>query len=208
MATPARTQPKWILAAGGLALLWLAMLMFGDGPVDTRILRSLYVGHMRFLTAGARVLTTVGGGYFVTAVIALASLVLALRKRAWSALVLLVGTSIGRMLVELQKHEISRLRPDVDPHLVEVHSLSFPSAHSANAVLTYVTIALLFARKPGDRRIWVTAAAVLAFLVGLSRILLGVHWPSDVVGGWSFGLFWTMLLYGISEASIEQGRAT
>lgn len=205
MVTPRRMPRRSILGVSGLALLWLAMLLLGDGPVDTRILRSLYVGHIPAVATAARAVTFLGGGYFVTAVIALTSLVLALRKRVWPALVLLVGTSIGRLLVEIQKYEINRLRPDADPHLVEVHSLSFPSAHSANAVMTYLSIALLLA-PADDRRVWVGIAAALAFLVGMSRILLGVHWPSDVVGGWSFGLLWTILIYAISQRRTQMGR--
>lgn len=197
MESPRLLPLKWTLSIGALALLWLAMLMLGDGPVDIAILRSLYVGHFPEVAAIARAVTFVGGGYFVTVVIAIGSLVLALRKREWPALVLLVGTSIGRVFVELQKYEISRLRPDANPHLVEVHSLSFPSAHSANAVMTYVSIALLFS-PANSRSIWLAAAVFLAFLVGLSRVLLGVHWPSDVVGGWSFGLLWTLLLYTLA----------
>lgn len=197
MESPRLLPLKWTLSIGALALLWLAMLMLGDGPVDIAILRSLYVGHFPEVAAIARAVTFVGGGYFVTVVIAIGSLVLALRKREWPALVLLVGTSIGRVFVELQKYEISRLRPDANSHLVEVHSLSFPSAHSANAVMTYVSIALLFS-PANSRSIWLAAAVFLAFLVGLSRVLLGVHWPSDVVGGWSFGLLWTLLLYTLA----------
>lgn len=199
METPRRKQIGLGLLAGGLALLWLAMLLLGDGPVDSLVLGKFYVGHIAPLAEVARFVTFVGGGYFVTAVIAGAALVLALRRRARLALLLLVGTSFGRILVELQKYEIGRLRPDANPHLVEIHSLSFPSAHAANSVMIYVTLALLIPAAEKGRVYWIAGACLLALIIGLTRLMLGVHWPSDVIGGWSFGLLWVLALYAIAE---------
>ncbi|MGE5600774.1 MAG: phosphatase PAP2 family protein [Pseudomonadota bacterium] len=64
-------------------------------------------------------------------------------------------------------------------------------------MMTYVALALFLA--PQERRqIWLGIAVLAALLVGLSRVVLGVHWPSDVIGGWSYGLVWALLLYAIS----------
>lgn len=180
--------------AAALALLWLAMFLLGTGDVDRSVLVALYAGDRPVLADSARLITLLGGWYFVTPVAAVAALVVALRGKAWLGLVLFVGTFAGRMLVELQKYELGRLRPDQNPHLVNVYSLSFPSGHSANSMMVYVTLALTLVDDPRRRTFWLFAALVLALLIGLSRPTLGVHWPSDVVAGWSFGLLWAMLL--------------
>ena len=151
------------------------------------------------LADAARLITLLGGWYFVTPLAGIAALLVALRGKAWLALVLFVGTFAGRMLVELQKYELGRLRPDQNPHLVNVYSLSFPSGHSANSMMVYVTLALTLVEEPGRRLRWLLAALLLTFLIGLSRIMLGVHWPSDVLAGWSFGLIWAMLLFWLSR---------
>jgi undecaprenyl-diphosphatase len=72
-------------------------------------------------------------------------------------------------------------------------------------MMTYVALALLLS-EPGRRRIWLAGAIALAVVVGLSRVILGVHWPSDVVGGWCYGLFWALLIYGISRARWRRER--
>ena len=178
-------------------LLWLAMLLLGTGTVDHAILRELYGGHRPALADAARLVTMLGDGRVVTGFAMIGALILISRKRPWPALVLLVGTLLGKGLTELQKYEFNRLRPDEDPHLVIVHNLSFPSGHSANAMMTYVALAV-FLLDPGARRSWLIGALVLAFLVGLSRVILGVHWPSDVVGGWSFGALWVLVMLWIA----------
>lgn len=196
MIIPRPKLPSRLLVAT-LALLWLAMLLLGTGTLDHAILREFYGGHRPALADAARLVTMLGDGRVVTGVAMIGALVLVSRKRPWPALVLLVGTLLGKGLTEVQKYGFNRLRPDENPHLVVVHSLSFPSGHSANAMMTYVALGLLLV-DPGTRRWWLIGAFVLAILVGLSRVILGVHWPSDVVGGWSFGVVWAMLLYAIS----------
>jgi len=187
-----------LTGAGVLALLWLAAFLLGTGDVDLAILRALYAGDRPALADAARLITLLGGWYFVTPLVAIVALIVALRGNVWLGLVLFVGTSIGRLLVEYQKYELGRLRPDEHPHLVNVYNLSFPSGHSANATMMYVTLALTLVG-PGRRTAWLAAAFGLAFLIGLSRMMLGVHWPSDVLAGWSFGLLWSMLLVWLSR---------
>jgi undecaprenyl-diphosphatase len=103
------------------------------------------------------------------------------------------------MLVSVQKADIGRLRPDETVHLSKVHSLSFPSGHAANSMLVLLTVALLVAR-PGRERQWAVAAALsLSFLIGVSRVMLGVHWPSDVVAGWAYGSLWALMSWRLAE---------
>ena len=186
------------LLAGALVLLWLSMLLLGTGPVDHDVLRTFYAGHRPALADAARLITMLGDGRVVALLTVIAGLFLLRRKQNWAAVVLILGPLLGKALTEIQKYEFNRMRPAEDPHLVVTHNLSFPSGHSANAMMTYVALAL-FLCAPEHRRPWLAAAVALAFLVGLSRVMLGVHWPSDVVGGWSYGLLWALLLYALSK---------
>lgn len=118
---------------------------------------------------------------------------LALRGRGDRALAVLGFTIGGTLLGEAAKHLFWRPRPDVVPHLVEVVTLSFPSAHAMQAVVVWFTFALLFAE--AQSRVCVKvylfgAAMLVALAVGLSRVYLGVHWPSDVLAGWALGTAW------------------
>lgn len=111
---------------------------------------------------------------------------------------LFVGGSIafGGIATKLLKAFFERARPDLVPHLVPVHSLSFPSGHAMNSALVYLTLAALVARTRTDtgvRLFLMGAAMVLTLLIGASRVYLGVHWPSDVLAGWGVGALWAAL---------------
>jgi hypothetical protein len=101
------------------------------------------------------------------------------------------------MFVELQKGWTMRLRPDALEQLAPIQSYAFPSGHAANAAMVWLGAAWLVSR--GRWRPWAVAgAALVALVVGLSRPMLGVHWPSDVIAGWSFGLAWTLVMVRLS----------
>ncbi len=108
------------------------------------------------------------------------------RRRRGDALWLLVTIVSGRLAVEGLKALIGRPRPPRIDWLEIVQSWSFPSAHSANTMMTCVAVALLFGRS----RWSLAAALVIALLIGWSRLALAVHWPGDVLAGWGFGLLW------------------
>jgi undecaprenyl-diphosphatase len=82
------------------------------------------------------------------------------------------------------------------PHAAEVFTSSFPSGHSTMSAVVYLTLGALLALVEGRRRVrvfLVALGAVLTFLVGASRVYLGVHWPTDVLGGWTIGAGWALL---------------
>ena len=187
-----------IIAVAALAALWLAMMMTGTGAVDRALLDALYVAGQPQLRAFMQSFTLLGNWPAVIGVSLVAALWLWLTRHPRAALLLLGITLTGRLLVELQKIGVNRLRPDLIEHLVPVKSLSFPSAHAANSMILWLTIALLLPR-PEWRPTAVAAALLTTFAVGISRPMLGVHWPSDVIGGWAFGAAWVLAMIALAE---------
>ncbi len=119
---------------------------------------------------------------------------LAVRRQWWTALWVSLAIVLVAPLTELLKESFGRVRPDFDLGGARYESLSYPSGHSSG-IATLVTVALVLAwpRLPaGGRRAAVTAGVALAVLVGLTRMWLGVHYLSDVVGGLALGLAWSL----------------
>ena len=148
-----------------------------------------------WLTAAFRDLTALGG-YTVVALIGLvAGGYLVLVRRPFSALFILAVFAGGLLLEHGLKLGFGRTRPDLVAHLVDVATASYPSGHAMVSAVVYLTIGAMLAEAQRERRakIYVVAAAVLlVILVGLSRVWLGVHWPSDVLAGWSIGAAFAM----------------
>lgn len=185
----------------GLFLVWAAMLTLGgtDSPLDRTVLDAM---HRQALVVPARWFTLLGNWPATTLISVSAASWLAFRGARRRALLLLLITFSGRLMVELQKIAFARARPDAEGHLVAVHTLSFPSGHAANSMLVWLSIALI-AAPARSRTAAVLLALLLSFLTGLTRLVLDVHWPSDLVGGWTFGAAWTLLmarLTGIADA--------
>ena len=119
---------------------------------------------------------------------------IAARSSGVSLLVLSSTTVFIGPLTSLLKELFGRIRPDFDQGGARLESLSFPSGHSSG-IATLVTVALILAwpvLAPRARRLWVSVGVAVVVLVGLTRMLLGVHYLSDVVGGWALGLAWTL----------------
>jgi undecaprenyl-diphosphatase len=175
------------------------MFTMGAGGADSYFLAFLYSGDQPLAAAIARALTFFGEGEVVLLVSVFASAWLLWRGRARSGLVLVAVTIVGWLLIWAQKFGISRLRPDDHAHLISVYSPSFPSAHAGNSMIVYLAVALALAAHTRWRKPAAAAAICFAILIGLSRTMLGVHWPSDVVGGWAFGLLWILLALPLAE---------
>jgi membrane-associated phospholipid phosphatase len=190
---PWRLQWRFIIAVLALAGAWLAMLLGGVGPADRAIYEALYAGHRPALLAIARFFTLLGEPTWLIGASAVIALWLWYAGRARVGLVLVTVTLTGRLLGEAQKYWISRARPDVESHLVVVKTSSFPSGHATSSMIFYLALALLLVGRGRWRFVAPAAAILLSLLIGTSRVMLGVHWPSDVVGGWAFGLLWVLL---------------
>jgi undecaprenyl-diphosphatase len=134
---------------------------------------------------------------------------LAVRRQFHALVLLIVATAGGELLNAALKGIFARPRPGVVPHLTEVRSLSFPSGHAMDSAVIYLTLAALLARlvTPLALKVYFLALAFfLTFVVGLSRVYLGVHYPSDVLAGWTAGLAWALLCWTV--ASHLQRRGT
>jgi len=119
------------------------------------------------------------------------------------------GASAGGWVLNLALKEFfQRPRPDVVPHLRDVMTLSFPSGHAMTSAAVYLTLGALLMRIAERRatKIYCMAVAMLVtFLVGVSRVYLGVHYPTDVLAGWLVGLSWALLCWIVERAV---GRTT
>lgn len=137
---------------------------------------------------------TAFGGTGPLAFITLAGMVyLLLRRRRRTALFLFAAIAGGQLLSSLLKAGFDQPRPDLVPHGMHVYTASFPSGHAMMTAIVYLTLAALLARSESRRRLkafLLLLAAGVTLLVGISRVYLGVHWPSDVLGGWMIGSAW------------------
>ena len=143
----------------------------------------------------ARDITALGGGVVLTMLVIFAAGFLLVQRLWLTAGAIVLAAVTGHWAVALIKHVIARTRPDLVPHLVEASGYSFPSGHSANSAIIYLTLAALASqviRTRAARAYLFGVAILIAGAVGISRIYLGVHWPSDVLAGWSFGTLWAL----------------
>jgi undecaprenyl-diphosphatase len=152
----------------------------------------------RWLFEMMRDITSLGGATIVF-LITLFVFGYLIMKKQYSMLFLVLAAVIGGALIDLELKEIfSRIRPQIVPSLIMERSYGFPSGHSMMSAVIYLSLASLIARlqKRWREKIYIIAVAVLlSFMIGISRIYLGVHYPTDVFGGWSLGLAWAALCW-------------
>jgi undecaprenyl-diphosphatase len=153
--------------------------------------------------------TALGGNAVLTLlVVGVVVYLLSVGKRGTA---LLVGGAVGSgaILSTFLKLGFDRPRPDLVAHLAHAYSSSFPSGHAMLSAVTYLTLGVLLARAHERRRtkiIVMTYGVTLTVLIGLSRIYLGVHWPTDVMAGWALGTAWAALWWLIAWQLQRRGR--
>ena len=179
------------------------MLRNGGGSLDRRLYEALYAGHRPALAAAAHFFTALGAPTVLLAAGAATALWLWYAGHRHLPWVLAAIVLIGRGLSEAQKYWIARARPELEPHLVTVKTSSFPSGHATSSMVFFLTIALALTARSRWRRLAVAGAILLSVLIGVSRVMLGVHWPSDVIGGWAFGMLWVLLTLRLAERFVK-----
>ena len=133
-------------------------------------------------------------GVLTVMVLAIAGF-LAMTRKSHAAAFVLVSVGGGVALSQAMKWVFGRPRPELVPHGAEVYTASFPSGHSMMSAVVYLTLGALLARTQSDLSVKsyiMVIAVVLPALVGVSRVYLGVHWPTDVLAGWSLGGVWAL----------------
>ena len=195
----------WSVIITALMLFVVAGLV--GGPDNLREVAAIHsleayrTAHVA-LTKQAIVITHIGGATMMIGTLAVVIAWLAYSRRWRPAISLTVIVVGGRIAVELLKLATQRPRPFFSPYPVEIVSLSFPSGHAANTMITFLALALI-AAPAKNRSAAIAVAAAMSVLIGLTRPLLGVHWPSDVVGGWAFGIAWVVVGVVLSRRWID-----
>jgi undecaprenyl-diphosphatase len=162
-----------------------------------------------WLTLSMTDITSLGGFTVLTLVTVLSALYLVLDNKRAAAGLLVTSVAGGTLVGQVLKVAFDRPRPDLVAHLVDVRTLSFPSGHAMMSAVTFLTIGVLLARTSPRRRLKVyivSVAVMLTLLVGFSRIFLGVHWPTDVLAGWSAGSAWAVLCWLAARALQSRGQ--
>ena len=155
-----------------------------------------------WLNEVARDITALGGTTVLTLVTLGLAGFLALSRRRATAMLVLAAVGGGTLLSNALKFLFDRPRPDIVPHAMTVYTQSFPSGHSMLSAVTWLTLGALLARAEPRRRVktYVLSLAILTTLsVGVSRVYLGVHWPTDVLGGWTLGAAWALLCWAVAR---------
>ncbi|MGA0606741.1 phosphatase PAP2 family protein [Phenylobacterium sp. VNQ135] len=157
----------------------------------------------RNVEEAVRDITALGGFTVVTLATIVGVLAFAFHRRWRHAAVLLGTVLLAEFSSETTKALYSRPRPDIVPHGAYVYSGSFPSGHSTLSAATFLTLAVLISSLEPHRRtkalVYVLALALLV-TIGVSRVYLGVHWPSDVLAGWCLGAAWAFLAWVVLRA--------
>lgn len=150
------------------------------------------------------------GGFTVLTLLTVAVTGYFLLQRKWHlAIYVAAAVATGTIASNLMKAGFDRPRPDLVAHGQHVYTASFPSGHSMLSAVVFLTLGALLAGAQAERamRIYVmTLAVLLAFVVGVSRVYLGVHWPTDVLGGWAAGAGWALVCWAISRQLRSRGQ--
>jgi undecaprenyl-diphosphatase len=205
-----RREVTWLLVGLGLCVLLFAFVSLAgevtDGDTqafDTKILRALRdpadpskpIGPA-WIEGSLLDLTSIGGPTVLGLVVVFVAGFLVLQTRYRTAVVVLVSAAGGEALNNVMKNFFNRPRPTIVPHLRVVYSTSFPSGHAMESAIVYLTLAAILMRASDSRltKIYILSIAVLmTALVGVSRVYLGVHYPTDVLGGWIVGFLWASI---------------
>lgn len=217
-----RHELAWLLVAlGGCVLLLLFLVLAGEVvegdtvAFDTKIVRALRhaddpsrpVGP-RWIESVLLDLTALGGPTVLGLVVLSVTGFLLLQQRYRTAFFIFVTSMSGELIGVGMKHVFLRARPPAALQLREAFATSFPSGHAMQSAIVYLTLGTLLMRI-SERRVTklycLGMAMLLTILVGVSRVYLGVHYPTDVLGGWIVGMLWASICW-LAAQHYELGR--
>lgn len=208
-----------LLAVGAVWVFLAVASEVGEGEtrhVDERIIRALRdsldpadpIGPP-WLEGAVRDLTALGSNVVLLIFTSAVAVFLAVRRQSHALALVVVSTGGGFILAQALKLVFSRPRPDLVPHLAVVSSSSFPSGHSMFSAVVYLTLGALLSQLVEERALkayFLGVACFLTFVVGLSRVYLGVHYPTDVLAGWSAGLAWALVCWMAASYLQRRGK--
>jgi len=218
LASREREELQVLLGAFGLVAVTLLLLALVGNVVegdtqqfDERLLVSLRKPEApaepigpRWLKFAAFDITALGGPTVLGLTVAAVLGYLLLYGLYRNALFVLIASAGGWLLNDLLKLYFARPRPTVVPHLREVGSLSFPSGHALTSAVVFLTLGALLMRvatRPLVKWYCISLAMTATVLVGSSRVYLGVHYPTDVIGGWLIGLSWALICWMVERTA-------
>jgi len=207
-----RRELNWLIVGlGACVLLWIFLMLAGEiaegetQAFDIRILKALRrpddltkpIGPA-WLEGSMLDLTALGGSTVLSLVIFAVFGFLFLQRRYHTAFFVAITSASGELVSTVMKQAFNRPRPTVVPYLRDVSSLSFPSGHAMESAIVYLTLGAVLMRVTESRvtkSYCLGMAMLLTLLVGMSRVYLGVHYPTDVIGGWIIGFVWASLCW-------------
>ncbi|HPX89102.1 MAG TPA: phosphatase PAP2 family protein [Methylophilaceae bacterium] len=187
-----------------------------DGDVrhfDTALLMALHgsdSSNLDWFSEFVRDISGLGGLGVLALLVSASVIFLVISNNRRTAIFVALATISGAVLSSLLKLGFDRPRPDLIPHLTHVYSTSFPSGHAMVSAVVYLTLGALLTRVVS--RLWskffvMAVAVLLTGLIGLSRLYLGVHWPSDVLAGWAAGATWALVWWTVANIiNLENGE--
>ena len=188
-----RARPIWLgavaCAAGFTLVAWLVISGTSDS-IDAAIISVVRAPELHDALSPLARITELGSTWAIVIVGALVLLMGWLSGRPRDGVAGAVTIAIGALIVEVTKRLTERMRPDLLDPVIQAVGYSFPSGHATNATVAYGVLGILVARQRWPTSIRVAIEVVLGaivFGVGLSRVWLGVHYPTDVVAGWLLG---------------------
>jgi undecaprenyl-diphosphatase len=196
-----------IAALAALIFVWLAFAVVNGQTVavDSSVRQAIHSFATPALTGLMLGFTFIGTTAFIALIGALCVWRLIKMSRLRDA-IWLIAVQIGaNLLLQILQFAFHRPRPDPFFGLPKPASYSFPSGHALLSTVFYLSLAILMTRNPAIR----AAAALLAFLIGFSRVYLGLHYPTDVLAGFAAGAFWlSAWVYGIRNVPVSSPMAS
>ncbi|MBP0614303.1 phosphatase PAP2 family protein [Jiella mangrovi] len=150
----------------------------------------------RWLEEFGRDVTALGGTGILIMITTFVAIYLWISGKRRSMVMVVAAIASGFAMSQILKRSFDRPRPDLVPHGDYVYTASFPSGHAMMSAITYLTLGILLARVEPKRRVrafLLGLAVFLTVIIGISRVYLGVHWPSDVLAGWTAGAAWALM---------------